>query len=149
MPGVTETFRELKRMGFKTMTVSGGPTLLVERVKGELGLDHAFANELIFEDGKLTGVDMRVTSNKAYVLKDTISWLGEGKENIVSTVDGANDLTLFDIAEFRIAFNAQPIVEKRADAVIGRRNLMEIIPLIREHFFSHKKTVSAPKPKRA
>lgn len=149
MAGATEAFRELKRMGFKTMTVSGGPSLLVDRVKGELGIDYAFANHLVFTNGKLSGVDLRVTSNKSYVLRDTLSWLGAGKESIVSTVDGANDLTLFDIAGLKIAFNARPIVRTRADVIIKNKNLMEIIPVIREHFFSAKKAVStAQKGKR-
>lgn len=134
MKGVVETFRELKRMGFKTMAVSGGPSILAERVKGELGIDYAFANDLLFTDGKLSGVNLKVTSNKAYVLTDTIKWLGEEKKNIVSTVDGANDLKLFEIAGLKIAFCAATIVEQYADHVIKERDLRNIIPYIKEYF---------------
>lgn len=134
MPGAVETFRELKRMGFKTMVVSGGPTLLADRIKGELGIDYAFANELLFTNGKLSGVSLTVTSNKAYVLLDTIKWLGEEKKNIVSAVDGANDLELFEIAGLRIAFCAQPVVDQNADHSIKERDLRKIIPYIKEYF---------------
>ncbi len=134
MEGAVETFRELKRMGFKTMAVSGGPSLLAERVKGELGVDYAFANDLLFTDDKLSGVNLKVTSNKAYVLMDTIKWLGEEKKNIVSTVDGANDLKLFEIAGLKIAFCAAAIVERHADHIIKDRDLRNIIPYIKEYF---------------
>ncbi|MBI2125838.1 MAG: phosphoserine phosphatase SerB [Thaumarchaeota archaeon] len=134
MKGAVETFRELKRMGFKTMAVSGGPSLLAERVKGELGVDYAFANDLLFTDDKLSGVNLKVTSNKAYVLMDTIKWLGEEKKNIVSTVDGANDLKLFEIAGLKIAFCAATIVERHADHIIKDRDLRNIIPYIKEYF---------------
>lgn len=134
MKGAVETIRELKRMGFKTMAVSGGPTVLADRVKGELGLDFAFANELLFTEGKLSGISLKVTSNKAYVLIDTIEWLGEEKKSIVSTVDGANDLKLFEIAGLKIAFCAAPVVENHADHSVRDKDLRKILPYIKEYF---------------
>lgn len=136
MPGAVEALRTLRNMGFTTITVSGGPSLLVDRVKQELGIDYAFSNNLIFTDSKLSGIDIKVTSNKSKVLRDTINSLGVERESIISTVDGANDLTLFEIGGLGIAFNAQPIVEEKADVIVRERNLMNIIPIIREHFSS-------------
>lgn len=133
MKGAVETFRELKKMGFKTMAVSGGPTVLSDRVKGELGIDYAFANELLFTDGKLSGINLKVTSNKAYVLMDTIKWLGEEKKNIVAAVDGANDLKLFEISGLKIAFCAAPIVQEQADHIIKERDLRTILPYIKKY----------------
>jgi len=133
MKGAVETFRELKKMGFKTMAVSGGPTVLSDRVKSELGIDYAFANELLFTDGKLSGINLKVTSNKAYVLMDTIKWLGEEKKNIVAAVDGANDLKLFEISGLKIAFCAAPIVQEQADHIIKERDLRTILPYIKKY----------------
>ncbi len=139
MPGVTEAIQKLKTMGFKTITISGGPTLLVERLRSELGLDYTFANDLIFTNNKISGINMRVDSNKASVLRPVLDRLGEDKKNIVSIVDGANDLTLFEIADLGIAFNAQEIVEERADVIIRKKDMMAIIPAVEEHFFLKRK----------
>lgn len=135
MPGAVEAIQNLKAMGFKTITISGGPTLLVERLKVELGLDYTFANDLLFTNHKISGVNMRVNSDKASVLHSVLAQLGEDRKSIVSIVDGANDLTLFDIAGLSIAFNAQEIVEERADIIIRKKDMMEIIPVVRDHFF--------------
>ena len=140
MKGAVEAFRELKKMGFKTMAVSGGPTVLADRVKGELGIDYAFANELLFTDGKLSGVNLKVTSNKAYVLMDTIKWLGEEKKNIVAAVDGANDLKLFEISGLKIAFCAAPIVQKHADHIVKERDLRNILPYIKKYLAKLQET---------
>ena len=36
MNGAKETFNELRQLGFKTITVSGGPDILIDRIKEEL-----------------------------------------------------------------------------------------------------------------
>ena len=51
-PGVSRT---LRRMGFRVAIVSGGFTPFTDWLRDELQLDHAFANELAIEDGRLTG----------------------------------------------------------------------------------------------
>lgn len=130
MKGARELFSFLRAMGFRTMAVSGGPSLLVNRVKAELGIDYAMSNELLFSGGRLSGVEVRVTSNKAEALGKLIDELGlKGKR--VAVVDGANDLKLFEVADLRIAFNAQPVVRERADVVVDRKDLSEIIDVIR------------------
>ncbi|MBM3897833.1 MAG: phosphoserine phosphatase SerB [Thaumarchaeota archaeon] len=140
MRGAVETFRELKRMGFKTMAVSGGPTVLSDRIKGELGIDYVFANELLFTNGRLSGINLRVTSNKAYVLTDTIKWLGEEKKNIFAAVDGANDLKLFEISGLKIAFCAATIVQKHADHIIKERDLRKILPYVKKYLAKFEQT---------
>ena len=42
-------------MGFSVAVVSGGFTVFTDRLKAELGLDHAHANTLEIVDGRLTG----------------------------------------------------------------------------------------------
>ena len=39
MEGAKETFDELRKLGFKTLTVSGGPDILIDRIKEELQID--------------------------------------------------------------------------------------------------------------
>ncbi|MDX1596590.1 MAG: HAD-IB family phosphatase, partial [Nitrosopumilaceae archaeon] len=48
MTGAREACRILKSAGWKLMAVSGGFTIMTDRLKEELDLDYVFSNELIF-----------------------------------------------------------------------------------------------------
>ncbi|RMF32194.1 MAG: phosphoserine phosphatase SerB [Candidatus Nitrosothermus koennekii] len=134
MPGAKEVCYKLKRAGWRLIAVSGGFTIMMDKLKEELGLDYIASNELIFNDGILTGVDIMVNSNKVNAIAKVIKEFGESKENIVSVVDGANDLKLFDIAGLRVAFNAHEVVTSRADVIIDEKDLRLLIPAIEKHY---------------
>ena len=134
MQGAKETFDELRKLGFKTLTVSGGPDILIDRIKEELQIDYAFSNKLIFGDEKLQGVDVIVGSDKTIPIKDTIKLMKKQKEDIVITVDGANDIKLFDLAGLRISFNGTELINEKSDSIVNKKDLREIIPIIKEKF---------------
>jgi phosphoserine phosphatase len=134
MTGARELCRTLKANGWKIMAVSGGFTIMTDRLKQELGLDFVYSNELLFKDGKLDGVKINVTSDKAKSARVKISEWQESKENIVVTVDGANDLTLFDICGLGVAFRAQDVVKDKADQIIEEKDLKNLIPLINKKY---------------
>ena len=134
MEGAKETFDELRKLGFKTLTVSGGPDILIDRIKEELQIDYAFSNKLIFGEGKLQGVDVIVGSDKTIPIKDTIEMMKKQKEDIVITVDGANDIKLFDVAGLRISFNGTELINEKSDSIVNKKDLREIIPIIKEKF---------------
>ena len=54
-----------KKGRLEVIAVSGGFTIITDRLKDELGLDRIFSNKLLFKDGKLQGVSLTVTSDKA------------------------------------------------------------------------------------
>lgn len=134
MTGAKETCRVLKNAGWKILAVSGGFTIMTDRLKEELGLDYVFSNELLFKDGKLDGVTIHVTSNKAKSAMIKINEWREQKENIVVTVDGANDLALFDICGLGVAFRAQDLVKEKANITIEEKNLANLISVINKHY---------------
>ena len=134
MTGAKETCRVLKAAGWKIMAVSGGFTIMTDRLKEELGLDYVYSNELLFKDGKLDGVDIHVTSDKAKSARVKIAEWKENKDDIVVTVDGANDLTLFDICGLGVAFRAQDIVKDKANVIIEEKNLTNLIPIINKKY---------------
>lgn len=134
MTGAKETCRVLKAAGWKIMAVSGGFTIMTDRLKEELGLDYVYSNELLFTDGKLDGVNIHVTSDKAKSARAKISEWKEKKDDIVVTVDGANDLTLFDICGLGVAFRAQDIVKDKANVTIEEKNLTNLIPIINKKY---------------
>ena len=134
MTGAKETCRVLKAAGWKIMAVSGGFTIMTDRLKEELGLDYVYSNELIFKDGKLDGVNIHVTSDKAKSARAKIAEWKEKKDDIVVTVDGANDLTLFDICGLGVAFRAQDVVKDKANVTIEEKNLTNLIPIINKKY---------------
>lgn len=134
MTGAKETCRVLKAAGWKILAVSGGFTIMTDRLKDELGLDFVYSNELLFKDGKLDGVTINVTSDKAKSALVKINEWKEKKDDIVVTVDGANDMTLFDICGLGVAFRAQDIVRERAHVTIEDKNLTHLIDLINKHY---------------
>lgn len=126
MHGAREMAGMLKQIGCITIGVSGGFSFLANRVKEELGLDHVFSNELVFHDGKLIGYGLLVNANKASILRTALGELLD-RSRKVAVVDGANDIDLFNIADLRIAFNAQDVVKSKADVIIDKKDLREVI----------------------
>ena len=134
MPGAKDLCLALKNAGWKMVAVSGGFTIITERLKKELGLDLIFSNELIFRNGILDDIDLKVTSDKSLVVRPIIKQLGIKKEEIVVVVDGANDLKLFDIAGYTVGFCPVDIVKNKADDVIEIRNLSLLKNLLEKRF---------------
>ena len=134
MNGAKETFNELQQLGFKTITVSGGPDILINRIKEELQIDYAFSNRLIFEEKRLQGVEINVGSDKTIPIRNTLDMMNKQKDEIVITVDGANDIKLFDLAGLRISFNGTEVIKEKSDLAVEKKDLREIIPIIKEKF---------------
>ncbi|MGI0063691.1 MAG: phosphoserine phosphatase SerB [Nitrosopumilaceae archaeon] len=134
MTGARETCRALKAAGWRLMAVSGGFTIMTDRLKKELDLDYIYSNELQFKNGKLDGVKINVDSDKAKSARIKIEEWGEKKEDIVVAVDGANDIKLFDICGLGIAYRAQDLVKDLATVTLEEKNLTKIIDIINQHY---------------
>jgi phosphoserine phosphatase len=134
MIGAKEACRALKAAGWKLLAVSGGFTIMTDRLKKELGLDYVFANELVFKDEKLDGVVMHVDSDKAKSAMIKVNEWKEKKEDIVVVVDGANDIKLFNICGLGVAFRAQDIVKDLATVTLEEKDLSLLIDIINKHY---------------
>ncbi len=134
MIGAKEACRALKAAGWKLMAVSGGFTIMTDRLKEELDLDYVYSNELLFKDGKLDGVTIEVDSDKAKSAIVKINEWNEKKENIVVVVDGANDIKLFNICGLGVAFRAQDMVKELATVTLEEKDLSKLIGLINKHY---------------
>ena len=130
MKGAVEATEALRELGCIMVGISGGFSLLTNRVKSELGLDHVFSNELVFHDGRLVGYGLLVSANKAQILKTAFGDMFSGMRKM-AVVDGANDVDLFDLVDVRVAFNAQEVVRKRADVQVNVKDLRGIIDLVK------------------
>ncbi len=134
MTGAKETCHALKNAGWKLMAVSGGFTIITDRLKKELGLDFVYSNELVFKDDKLNDVIVNVDADKAKSAVVKIREWNEKKEDIIAVVDGANDIKLFDISGFGIAFRAQDLVKDLATVTLDEKDLSKIVGLINSHY---------------
>lgn len=134
MPGAKELCSSLKRAGWRMIAVSGGFSIITDRLKGDLGLDKIFCNELIFENGKLVDLKMNVTSDKAAAVMPAIKDWRVNRSDTVVVVDGANDLSLFDIAGYTVGFCPVEKVKERSDAVLEIRDLSLLLNLLEKKF---------------
>jgi phosphoserine phosphatase len=140
MTGAKEACRVLKAAGWKLMAVSGGFTIMMERLQKELDLDYVYCNELIFKNEKLDGVKINVDSDKSKSAKIKIAEWDEQKENIICVVDGANDIKLFDICGLGIAYRAQDVVKDLATTTLEEKDLSKILDIINKHYKLELKT---------
>ncbi len=134
MKGAEETIAELKKRGYKIATITGSFEIIADRMKDDLGLDYAFSNVLHEEDGKLTG-DVSgplVTGSKAEVLKEIMEMEKIKAEESAAVGDGANDVSMLEEAGLGIAFNAKPVLKEKADVVVDKRDLKELLTVFKE-----------------
>ncbi|MDE1764905.1 MAG: phosphoserine phosphatase SerB [Thaumarchaeota archaeon] len=134
MTGARDACHALKAAGWKIMAVSGGFTIMTDRLKNELGLDYVFSNELTFKNGKLDDVVIHVDSDKAKSAMIKVREWKEKKEDTVVIVDGANDIKLFDICGLGVAFRAQDIVKDLATVTLEEKDLSKLIGIINKHY---------------
>ena len=134
MTGAKEACQTLKDAGWKVMAISGGFTIITDRLKQELGLDYVFSNELVFKDNKLDGVIVNVNADKAKSAKIKISEWNERNEDVTVVVDGANDVKLFEISGLGIAFRAQDLVKDLATVTLDEKDLSKVIDIINSHY---------------
>ncbi|WP_321419718.1 phosphoserine phosphatase SerB [uncultured Methanomethylovorans sp.] len=144
MPGAKELINFVKSVGYTTAMVSGGFTLSSERVGKLLGIDHIVSNELIVEDGIITGEvvgSLTAQNSKELVLEEIAAQHGIAPEDCIVVGDGANDICIFKRARYAIAFNSKPVLRQHADIVIIEKNLKAVIPVI-ESFDLDQRCVS-------
>ena len=134
MTGAKIACETLKSAGWKIMAISGGFTIMTDRLREELNLDHVFSNELLFKDGKLDDVKINVDSDKSKSAAIKIQEWSKSKDEITVIVDGANDIKLFDICGLSIAYRAQDIVKDLATEILEEKDLSKIIPIINNHY---------------
>ena len=132
-PGARTLVRTLKRLGYVTAVVTGGFSQVLDRLAGELGIDHLAANELEVREGRLTGrlvgplID-RVGKAQALVRFATLA--GVPLTQTIAVGDGANDLDMLAAAGLGIAYNAKPAVRRVADTALNVPYLDAILFLL-------------------
>ena len=102
----------------------------VVRYNHQLGLDADFSNVLHEKDGVLTGQvggDMMFGFSKGDMIQRLQNILGISKADTLVCGDGANDLSMFEHADTRIAFCAREVLKKEANIIIDTKDLTQIL----------------------
>lgn len=130
--GVRPLIKALKRLGVRTAVLSGGFQPLTEWLASELGINYAHANEVIIEDGKLTGEVKGIIvgrERKAELLQEIAEKEGIALSQVVAVGDGANDLKMMATAGLGVAWNAKPSVQMEAGARLNGDTLLDLLYL--------------------
>ena len=129
-PGAVELVRTMRANGAYTCLVSGGFTLFTTRVAEMIGFQENRANELLVENGKLTGkVAEPILGREAKLA--TLVDLRESfdLDNLDTMVvgDGANDLAMIEQAGAGVAYHAKPAVAAAAGMRIDHGDLTALL----------------------
>lgn len=130
-PGIDELVNFLKNKGLKLALVSSGLSILSHWVHERFGFDYSVSNDLLHEEGTLTGkVKIRVYNDrKAEWVKRILEQFGARPEEAIAIGDSAGDLEMFHIAGFSIAFNSScRDLDQIATQCVQSQNLSDIIP---------------------
>ncbi len=138
--GVRETIQRLRGEGVLTVLLSTGLSFLVERVKRELAMTLAVANELIVENGMLTG-EVRINvvhekgglRHKGYWVKKILSERGLKKEESAAVGDGEGDLGMFEEAGVAIGYHPSEKVLPFIDHALYNGSFGEVFEVLRAH----------------
>lgn len=135
--GVKETINQLKKVGYKTVIISSGISLLANRVRKQLGIDHSFSNELLFDErDRLTGEAIEVVTlyNKGDILRHIAKIEKISPLECAVIGDSKYDTHMFKESGLSIAFNPKDdVVKEEADVTVEGEDLREIIPLLLEN----------------
>jgi phosphoserine phosphatase len=130
MKGAKEVISELKNRGATVICFSGGFRCATSFAKDILGFDADFSNTLHQKDGLLTGKvggEMMFDSSKGDMIKRVQTILGVSRKDTLVVGDGANDLSMFAEADYRVSFCGKDVLKKEANIVIEEKDLEKIL----------------------
>lgn len=138
-PGARELVSALRARGVKTAVVSGGFAPMANWLKDQLGLDYAFANELLVSRATdehpyehLSGeVNLALGIVDAEEKRKVLLRLAE-KEGVdlaetIAVGDGSNDLLMMGAAGLGVAWRAKTKVQEAAPARLNGESLEELL----------------------
>ncbi|MES2599672.1 MAG: phosphoserine phosphatase SerB [Pseudomonadota bacterium] len=129
-PGAVELVRTMRAHGAYTCLVSGGFTLFTRRVAEMIGFQENRANELLTENGKLTGQVAEPILGREAKLATLVDLLESFDLDDLDTMvvgDGANDLAMIERAGVGVAYHAKPAVAAAAGARIDHGDLTALL----------------------
>ena len=129
-PGARTLVRTMAAHGARCVLVSGGFGFFTSRVARAAGFAADRANTLLEADGKLTGEVAEPILGREAKLKALLGeaeGLGLALRDTLAVGDGANDLSMIEVAGLGVAYRAKPIVAAQADAKVDHADLTALL----------------------
>ncbi|MEA2920132.1 MAG: phosphoserine phosphatase [Bradyrhizobium sp.] len=129
-PGGRELVATMRAHGAYTCLISGGFTLFTNAVADMVGFQENRANQLVVENGKLTGEVREPILGRATKLATLVELLESFDLDDIDTLvvgDGANDLGMIQAAGLGVAYHAKPAVAAAAAARIDHGDLTALL----------------------
>ena len=131
-PGAERMLAGFKRIGARSLLVSGGFTFFTDRLKARLGIDYTLACTLDISADRLTGrvhgeiVDGALKAEMFVRLRQALC----GDDGLAVAIgDGANDLPMLRLADVSVAYRAKPIVRAETTHAIDHCGLDAVLNL--------------------
>lgn len=128
--GARTLVQTMRQHGAYCILVSGGFSFFTKRISASIGFHDHQANELVFEDGKLTGEVCEPILGRTAKL-ETLNRLCEEHQlrpqDVVAVGDGANDIKMIEAAGLGVAFHAADSLNKCANARIDHSDLTSLL----------------------
>ncbi len=131
--GAERLFSVLRHFGYKTAVISGGFQYVGDRLKERLGIDYVFANNLVIEDGLITGEvqgEIVDAQHKAARLREIATIERISLQQTIAIGDGANGLPMLSAAGLGVAYHAKPLVRESANHAISNFGLDAVLYLM-------------------
>ena len=129
-PGAKTLVATMNARGATTVLVSGGFTFFVERIARLAGFQLHQANELLIDNGALSGqVRLPILGREAKeaALRRHAKSKSIPLSETLAVGDGANDLDMIAAAGLGVAYKAKPAVAAAADVRIGHADLTALL----------------------
>jgi len=129
-PGARTLVQTMRANGAYTVLVSGGFQIFTRHVAKLSGFHADHANDLITENGRLTGGVAEPILDKDTKLALLNQYVDERKIPVsksLTTGDGANDLPMLKAAGLGVAYHAKPMVDAEAPAAIRNGDLTALL----------------------
>jgi phosphoserine phosphatase len=129
-PGARTLVATMRAHGAYALLVSGGFTRFADAVAAEIGFDAVASNELLTEDGRLSGrvakpiVD---AAGKRAAMEAAAAVRRVPMDGVLAVGDGANDIPMLKAAGLGIAYHAKPAAVAAADARIEANDLTALL----------------------
>ena len=131
-PGARTLVQTMRANGAYCVLVSGGFTYFTGRIAGRLGFHEHMGNELLFENGLVSGkVREPVLGRgaKRVALDRLCRDRGLDCSDVLAVGDGANDIEMLRAAGLGVALHAAPAVRDAAGACVDRADLTALLYL--------------------